>query len=259
MTTSPSRVPLTVVIPTLDEARVIGERVRELAWAAEVIVADGGSSDGTVEEARAAGARVLERAGDSIAAQRNAAIAAASHPWVLALDADERCTPELVAELPGVLAATTHAAYQVRRRNFYLGEEQVRGRWARDWVVRLFPKERRYVEQRVHERLEDVANVGELRGTLLHEPYRDLPHQLEKLVRYAEWGARDLHDKGRRASYGDLALRPVARFLRAWLGEGLILQGRRGLIAAMLGGCAAFFKYAVLFDLQSRRDRPPRP
>ena len=259
MTAAAAPLPLTVVIPPLDEARVIGDRVRELAWAAEVIVADGGSQDETVAVARAAGARVLERAGDSIAAQRNAAIAAASHGWVLALDADERCTPELVAELPGVLAAPAHAAYRVRRRNFYLGEEQVRGRWARDWVVRLFPRERRYLEQRVHERLEDVADVGELRGTLLHQPYRDLPHQLEKLVRYAEWGAHDLHDRGRRASYADLSLRPLARFLRAWLGEGLILQGRRGLVAAVLGGCAAFFKYAVLFDLQSRRARSNRP
>jgi hypothetical protein len=164
-----------------------------------------------------------------------------------------------VAELPAVLAAPAHAAYRVRRRNFYLGEEQVRGRWGRDWVVRLFPREKRYVEKRVHERLEDVADVGDLRGTLLHEPYRDLPHQLEKLVRYAEWGSRDLHDRGRRASYADLSVRPVARFLRGWLGEGLILQGRRGLVAAVLGGCAAFFKYAVLYDLQSRRERSTRP
>jgi hypothetical protein len=79
------------------------------------------------------------------------------------------------------------------------------------------------------------------------------------MVRYAEWGARDLHDKGRRASYADLSVRPVARFLRAWLGEGLVLQGRRGLVAAVLGGCAAFFKYAVLFDLQTRRDRSTTP
>jgi len=78
-------------------------------------------------------------------------------------------------------------------------------------------------------------------------------------VRYAEWGARDLHDRGRRASFWDLTMRPLTRFVRAWLGEGLILQGRRGLVAAVLGGCAAFFKYAVLFDLQSRRDRAQRP
>src|SRR6186713_3155108 len=81
MTAADGLMPLTVIIPTLDEVQVIGERVRELAWAAEVIVADGGSSDGTVEAARAAGARVLEHAGGSIAAQRNAAIAAASHGW----------------------------------------------------------------------------------------------------------------------------------------------------------------------------------
>src|SRR2546422_10958708 len=82
--------PLTVVIPTLNEAWQIAEAVDSLRWADEVIVADGGSTDETVSIARAHGARVIEVPGRTIAGQRNVAIASARNQWVFALDADER-------------------------------------------------------------------------------------------------------------------------------------------------------------------------
>ena len=246
-------VPLSVVIPTLDEAPRLAACMASVAWAAEVIVADAGSTDATVAVARAAGANVIEGAGPTIAAQRNLAIARANHPWVLALDADEQATPELAAELAVVVSAPAHAAYRVRRRSFYLGRELTRGHWGNDWVVRLFPRERRYVEQRVHEALEPVADVGTLRGTLLHEPYRDLSHHLDKMIRYSAWGAQDLYERGRRATFWDLAGRPAWRFIRTWIFEGSILDGRLGIISAGLSACAAFFKYAHLWELGQRR------
>src|SRR5215208_4531139 len=119
----PPPVPLTVVIPTLNEADQIAECMRGAAWADEVIVADAGSADATVSLARELGARVLERTGPTIAAQRNLAIASARNHWILALDADERITEELREEISRVLRAPSHAAYRIRRRNFYLGKE----------------------------------------------------------------------------------------------------------------------------------------
>src|SRR5213080_4527730 len=88
-------VPLTVVIPTLIEEGQIASALESLRWADEVVVADGGSSDRTVELARGGGAAVIEVRGKSIGAQRNAAIAQARNEWVLALDADERVTDAL--------------------------------------------------------------------------------------------------------------------------------------------------------------------
>jgi len=240
---------LTVIIPTLNEAGNIAACVASAAFAGEVIVADGGSIDDTVARARAAGATVLENIGPTIAAQRNAAIAAARHPWVLALDADERVTPALAAEITRALAAPAHAAYRVRRRNFYLGVEQTRGGWGRDWVVRLFGRERKYVERRVHEGLEPVADIGELRGPLLHHPYRSLGHHIEKLNRYAEWGAADLWDRGVRATWTDLCLRPAGRFFKAYLLGGRVLDGRMGLVQSGLDAYAGFLKYAYLWEL----------
>lgn len=250
----PASLPLTVIIPTLNEASNIAACVASAAFADEVLVADAGSVDATVAMARAAGATVLERTGPTIAAQRNAAIAVARHPWIFALDADERVTPELVAELATVLAAPAHAAYRVRRRNFYLGVEQTRGGWARDWVVRLFNRDRRYVERRVHEGLEPVADTGALTNTLVHHPYRSLGHHIDKLQRYAEWGAADLWDRGKRATWTDLSLRPVGRFLKAYLMAGGVLDGRRGMVQSALDAYAGFLKYAYLWARERRSE-----
>lgn len=254
----PISVPVTVVIPTLDESDQIGECVSRVMWADEVIVADGGSRDDTVALARQAGARVLEGTWPTIAAQRNAAISAARNPWVLALDADERVTDELQEELAALLRSPTHAVYLVRRRNIYLGCELTRGHWGRDWVVRLFTRERRYVERRVHEGLEPVPNPGRLRGCLDHVPYRDFGHQLAKMNRYARWGAQDLYDRGARASVWDLSLRPCGRFLRAYFLQGSCWDGRFGLVTSLLGSYTAFLKYAHLWALERQsRLRPP--
>ena len=248
-----SRTPVSIVIPTRNEALQIGECVRGLAWAGEVIVVDGGSADGTAESARAAGARVLNGAragsgGQTIAAQRNAGIAAAAHEWVFALDADERIGPELAAELTATVDAPAHEAYAVRRRNVFLGRTITRAGWGEDWVVRLFRRERRFVERRVHERLEPVADVGRLGAPLEHVPYRDLSHYLQKLDRYATWAAEDLAARGRRPRLSDLLFRPPARFARMYLLQLGVLEGWRGAVLCGLAAISVFLKYARLWE-----------
>ena len=76
-------------------------------------------------------------------------------------------------------------------RNHYLGRELAHGPWGRDWHVRLFTRERRFLTTRVHEHLEPIADVGTLAGAVIHYPYRDVGHHVAKIVKYARWGAED--------------------------------------------------------------------
>jgi len=245
-----SRTPLTVVIPTLNEASQIGDCVRGLSWAGEVIVVDAGSNDGTAAAATAAGARVLGGVA-GIAAQRNAGIAAAQNEWVFALDADERIGPELAAELAQVLQAPRHEAYRVKRRNFFHGQVLRRGHWGRDWVVRLFRRGRRFGGKAAHPGLEIPASEqGELTHELDHTPYKDLGHHLDKLIAYSRLSAADLAAGGRRASFSDVALRPAFRFWRDYVLHGSIFDGRLGVIHAGMSAASVFFKYAFLWERQ---------
>lgn len=250
---APPPAELTVVIPTLNEAGQIEDCVRGLSWAGEVIVVDAGSNDDTAAVAARAGARVLNGVTPGIAAQRNAGIAAATNDWVFALDADERIGSGLAAELAAVVAAPSHEAYRVKRRNLFHGHVLHRGHWGRDWVVRLFKRDRRFGGKTAHPGLEIAeSQQGALQHELDHTPYRDLRHHLDKIIAYSRMGAADLAAQGRRASWSDVTLRPALRFWRDFILHGSILDGRLGVIHAGMSAASVFFKYAFLWERQRR-------
>jgi glycosyltransferase involved in cell wall biosynthesis len=246
-----ARVPISVVMPTLNEASDLQSTLSDLQWADEVIVVDGGSTDGTVKQARNGGAQVLVVSGQTIAAQRNAGIAVARNHWILALDADERVTPELRASLAALVSSgsSRYSAFRIRSRNWHLGRELQHGPWGRDWKVRVFSRERRYDDRRVHEHIVGLDDVGTLDGTLLHRPYRDLTHQVLKVAKYAQWAALDMRARGRRAGVSDLVVRPAWRFFRDYLLYSGWRDGPSGFVVASVSAFSVFLKYACLLTL----------
>lgn len=242
------RLPVTVVIPTLNEASHLATAIGSVRWADQIIVVDGGSVDDTVGIARRCGATVLRTTGTTIGAQRNLGIEAARHRWILALDADEQATPELRDSLDalcrGGLAA--HRAFRVRSRNWHLGRELRHGPWGRDWKVRVFARDQRFDDRRVHENLEALDDVGTLDGPLIHHPYRDLSHQLVKIAQYAKWSAQDMRARGRRGSIRSVVVNPAWRFIRDYVVYGGWRDGRAGFIVATVSSFAVFVKYATL-------------
>jgi glycosyltransferase involved in cell wall biosynthesis len=242
------RVPVSVVMPTLNESRGLVQTLADLDWADEVIVVDGGSTDDTAAIASRAGARVLVVPNVTIASQRNAGIAAARHAWILALDADERVTEELRSSLATLCESrtATHAAFRVRSRNWHMGRELRHGPWGRDWKVRVFSRDQRFSERRVHENLEGLDNVGTLDGALVHHPYRDLSHQVLKIATYAKWAAQDLRARGRRGHLWDLISRPAWRFLRDYFVLSGWRDGTAGFVVSVVSAFSVFLKYACL-------------
>src|SRR6266566_210254 len=106
----------------------------------------------------------------------------------------------------------------------------------------------------VHEHLERGADVGRLRAPLVHVPYRDLSHHLEKLDRYATWSAEELAERGRRAHLTDILVRPPARFFSMYFLRLGLLDGWRGAVLCGLAAVSVFLKYVRLWDLQHRVD-----
>ena len=244
------KIPVTVVIPTLNEADRLPACLASVSWAAEVIVADAGSTDGTTAIARQLGAGVIEIRGTTIAGQRNAAMDVATQPWVLALDADERVSPELRDAIVAAIAAPSADAYQIHFHNRYLGAPMERGGWGSDWHVRFSRASLRWSVQQVHERLEHEGPAGELAGFMEHDSYRDLSHQLTKVLVYSVWGAADLQKRRKGLTLTHLVLRPTWRFVKCYVFQGAFLEGRRGLILSVVHAWSAFAKYALLWDME---------
>jgi len=248
---------LTAIVTTFNEADHIEECLSRLAFANELLVVDSFSTDGTPEIARRLGARLLQHEYGSAAAQKNWAIPQAAHDWVLIVDADERVTEELAAEIKGTIASP-HArdGYAIRRRNFFLGREIRYSGWQHDWVTRLFRRDRaRYVDRQVHSPLAVEGAVGRLRGCFLHHSYRSLDDYWPKLRRYARWNAQEAQRRGARVSPLHMMAHPPLRFLKSYLLQGGFLDGSYGLVVCLLNAVYAAAKDLEIWELQRKDER----
>jgi glycosyltransferase involved in cell wall biosynthesis len=246
---------LTVLIPCKNESQNIQaciESARSLAD--EILVADSLSTDNTLELAQRTGdCRIIQREFVDYADFKNWAIPQASYPWIMLLDADERLTEPLAAEIRTVIDRDdpSRDAYNVRRDNFFLGFRIRHCGWNRSRITRLFRRDKcRYGAARVHEELDIPRDrIGALRGKLLHYTCRSIWQWIEKHNRYAVLWAEDHHAAGRRTSWLGILFRPPLRFLQLYVFRGGLLDGSAGLIVCLSNAFYTFLKYAMLWQL----------
>jgi len=247
--------PITAIVPTFNEAANLAECIEGLRWVDEILVVDSFSEDGTPEIAQSLGTRVVQRPYENSASQKNWAIPQASHQWIFLLDADERCTPELAAEIRSVLEAGPEKdAYWIFRRNFFLGKEIRHGGWSNDKVIRLFKRDLRYQNLPVHADVDvPFERVGRLRRRMLHYSIDSLDQFFEKRLRYATLAAEELDREGRRGHAGFIVLRGGLHFLKMFVLRGGFLDGMHGFVLAFLYSFYTSAKYIRLWE----RQHPP--
>ncbi|HEY2345328.1 MAG TPA: glycosyltransferase family 2 protein [Xanthomonadaceae bacterium] len=239
------RPPLSGVVIAKNEAGRIGRCVASMAnLCAEVVVLDSGSTDATVAEAQAAGARVQQQEWLGFSAQKNAAIACAQQPWVLLLDADEWLGEGADAELRGLFAAGAVEradVWRLQRRTHFLGAALNHGGWGREKVERLFRNDLRYLPAAVHERL-DLRNrrIAAVPARIEHDTARSLADYRTKLARYAGLWATQKHAEGRRAGALAAPLHAAGYWLKNYLLRGGFLDGT---MARTYHACHARYVY----------------
>jgi glycosyltransferase involved in cell wall biosynthesis len=273
------RLPVSVLILTLDEAANLGDCLASVSWCDDVVVLDSFSTDATVQLGASMGARVQQRAFDNYAAQRNFGLQEIQYrnPWVLMLDADERMTAELREELERVLAETPDevALYLVRRRDHLFGRWIKRCSGYPTWFGRVARLGKVWVERPINEEFHTSGSTQRLQGHLDHYPFnKGFAAWIDKHNRYSTMEASLMFEGGRRASLRGLfskdqlekrkhlkafvyALpgRPLIMFVALYVLKGGFLDGRAGLTYSLL---RAWYEYMIdckYGELKRRRER----
>jgi glycosyltransferase involved in cell wall biosynthesis len=245
-------VKLTVTVITHNEAHHIADALQSVAWADEIIVIDSRSTDDTVAIARRYATRVEVREWPGYSMQKNYAATLASNDWILSLDADERASPELAAEIRETLQRGPEVSgYRIPRITWYLGQWIRTTDWYPDYQLRLYDRRAgRWNGRRVHESVDLTGPAGTLRHEIRHYAYRDVSHHLATIDRYTTLAAEQWIAQGRRTNPIEAAIHPPLAFIRNYLLRGGIRDGAAGFLVSVLNSYYVFLKLVKLWELQ---------
>jgi glycosyltransferase involved in cell wall biosynthesis len=270
-------VSVSALVLTLNEEVNIGQCLESLAWCDDIVVLDSLSTDATQAIAARPGVRVITRPFDNWSAHQNWAVRSVEfhHPWVLYLDADERCLPELRDEvLQRATSDAVESAFRVRRKDFLMG------RWLRHaqlyptWLVRLFRPSRIRYERLVNPVAIVDGEIGELQGHIIHYPFsHGVSHWIARHNRYSDMEAIEATKSNADASvsgalwsrdpnarrralkelFFKLPARPLIKFLYYYGWRRGFLDGQAGFTYASLQAMYEYMIACKSVELERRR------
>ena len=215
---------VSAVVHTLNEEAALGDAMRSLVWADEVVVIDMGSDDDTVALATALGARVVPHVPlGYVDSARNFGIQQAQGPWVVVLDADERVTEDLAKELVAITLDDAVDVVAVPRVNYLCGRWMRSSGWGDEYHVRLFRKGHVTWTREIHApphhhgRYLRLAHRGS--NHIVHYNYRDLEAFISRLNRYTGIEAAQLLATDETRSWGAAVAEARVDFLSRWAPE----------------------------------------
>lgn len=237
---------LTVIIPTFNEEAYIEDALFSVSFADEIIVVDSFSTDKTPEIAKKYTSKFLQREFDNFSNQKNFALNEATGDWVLFVDADERLTHSLEAEIVETIENPKHSGYKINFPHFYMNRFLYHHS---DDVLRLVKREGAKFTGSVHEKLHCNGSIGKLKNKMLHFTYKGLDNYIQKKESYAWFQAQQEFEKGKRATWFHLLIKPSYRFFRSFVLKGGFRDGVPGLTVAAVNAYGVFERYVKLMLL----------
>lgn len=235
-----SAVTVTVVVPTLNEEDNIVDCLQSLTFARRRVVFDCYSADRTADLAQSAGAEVLHHSFEDFAQFHNAAMARVEAEWILFVDADERATPELAAEIEEVIDQDPkEVLWWIPRHNYIFGRLTRAAGWYPDYQARLLRPEYVHWERPVHEIAVADGPEGYLENPLVHYNYDDVADFMARQERYNRYDAKILFEEGVRPHL----YTPYTQFARHFWWRFVTLDGvSEGLHGLRLSFLTAFYE-----------------
>jgi len=251
---------ITAVIITKNEEKNIQRCLDSLKPVAEeIIVVDSNSTDNTVALCQQAGARVIVQSWLGYGPQKNLGNNAASHDYILSIDADEALDEQLTQAILEEKRKGLQGIYQLSRFNYYYGKFIKHGADYPDKKIRLFNKTSTHWDEKdVHETLVigPDQKITALKGHLLHYTYYRVEEHILKINYYTNLAAQDYIKRGKKASVFKIVFSPLSTFIQSYILKRGFLDGLHGFILAIMHAYAAFARYVKLWELSVANKKP---
>lgn len=254
--------PVTVGIISYNEENVIERCLNSVAWADEIVLVDAFSSDQTFAIAKRADApwaskiKAIQRKWAGFRDQRNFLLSQASHEYILIVDSDEACSPELAKKIKEILAEPLpHAAFKVRRVEYFLGKEIKGGMWNPSYQDRFFKVEGVSYINDIHEYPRYPVTPKIIEEPLLHRPDFNIEMFLTKLNKYTSIEARDRYAAGQRTHLIHIVGAYLVMFFRNFFYYKSYRDGYHGLIISVLEGISRAVRHIKLWQIQQLENK----
>lgn len=254
------RVPVSVVVITKNEAAKIAACIQSARMLTDdVVVVDAMSTDNTQSIAREEGATVVGQEWLGYGYNRNVGALHAKYDWVFSLDADERFSDELMAQIRGIDFEKNNLVYSCRRRSYIGSKAILHGDWAHDVVTRLYNKKiTAWNNAQVHEHIElKGCDRQKLQGFLLHYSFEDTDQLFRKARYYSRLNAEkylNMPSKKRNAGM-KMVFSPMMAFIKTYLLRAGFLDGKEGLAIANAAAFSAYMRYKLFRQLDKEQQR----
>jgi len=248
-------IPVSVYVLTFNNSRTIEQCLRNLGWAAELVVVDSYSTDNTYEICQKYTDKTYRRKWTGHRDQYQYAAGLTTNHWIMFVDADEEVPPELAEEIRCLLNGGTEGidGFFVNRRTYYLNRWIRYGGWYPDGEIRLYRKTKGRWEGGLHARIVVDGNIGYLKKEYLHYTYRDISDQIQTIDKYSRIAAQDMMEKGETFSLFKLLFHPPFRFINEYFFKSGFRDGFPGLIIVVSTMFYVFIKYAKLWELRLKK------
>ncbi len=254
---------ISAVIIAFNEENKIADAVKSVEWADEIIVVDSESTDRTREIAEKFGAKIYQKKWEGFSKQKQFAVDSAANDWIFSLDADERVSDKLKTEILQLKNQPENSSadgYKIPRLSFYMNRPIRHGGWYPDWQLRFFNRRKgKWKDVLIHESVQmtDDSIIKKLRGDILHYSVEDISHhQLMIGTRYAPLAARQMFERGKRASAWKIQTVGLTTFLQTYVLKTGFLDGLAGYTIARFAAHHAFLKYSLLREMQQSNQTP---
>ncbi|OGF68294.1 MAG: hypothetical protein A2Y62_11340 [Candidatus Fischerbacteria bacterium RBG_13_37_8] len=238
-----------VYIICYNEEQPIEQVLESVKWAGEIIIVDSFSDDKTIEISSRYTDKIYKKEFAGYGGQKNYALSLVSKEWAFNIDADEVVTEELKDEIAGIEESENVNGYFIPRLNYYLGKPIKRCGWYPDYKLRLHRRESgNWQDVLVHESFLIQGKAGYLYNNLLHYTYDTVKTHMERMCKYAMYGAEMFARKGKKIGAYQLITIPIIVFFKKYILQLGFMEGYHGILISFFESYYSFLKYALAYD-----------